>query len=174
MLEIYAFYIFDRRGTCMLYHEWAAAPGAERSATRPDPKLVFGLLFSLKQLAAKLSPQQAPSQGQGAAAQPAGPPAQASEALSELSPGNVNSFSTSNSALHQFETASGLRFVLVSGKCKEHLHKDVQAALRHVYAELFVNTLVKNPQYKPGELITNAAFTRQLDRYMIGVAKRFA
>jgi hypothetical protein len=172
MLEIYAFYVFDRRGTCMLYHEWAAAPGAERSATRPDPKLVFGLLFSLKQLAAKLSPQQAPPQG--AAPNPSGQSAQASEALSELSPGNVNSFSTSNFALHQFETASGLRFVLVSGKCKEHLHKDVQAALRHVYAELFVNTLVKNPQYKPGEVITNAAFIKLLDRYMIGVAKRFA
>mmetsp|Transcript_4037 Transcript_4037/g.11716 ORF Transcript_4037/g.11716 Transcript_4037/m.11716 type:complete len:160 (+) Transcript_4037:92-571(+) len=158
MLKMYNLYIFDRRGSCMYFHEWQHEAAGQAPREELDPKLVFGLLFSLKQLAIKLAPG-------SAGADPL--------ALARDGAGNVTSFSTSTYTLHQFETASGLRFVLNTARCKEQVLVDVQAALRYVYSDLFVKLMVKNPLYTPGSPISNPNFTKQLDKYLVGVANRF-
>lgn len=47
-------YIFNRNGVCLLYREWNR-PLRTLSAQQ-DHKLMFGLLFSLKSLTAKMDP----------------------------------------------------------------------------------------------------------------------
>ena len=69
--------------------------------------------------------------------------------------------STSAYKLHYFETASGLRFVLTTDLAAA----DMREALRHIYANIYVECLTKNPLYTPGEPITCSLFTTTLERY---------
>ncbi|MBA0851088.1 hypothetical protein Goshw_012989, partial [Gossypium schwendimanii] len=47
-------YIFNRNGVCLLYREWNRP--LHTLNPQQDHKLMFGLLFSLKSLAAKMDP----------------------------------------------------------------------------------------------------------------------
>ena len=49
-------YIFDRCGTCIFYSEWHRPVSTLRDLPDEDRKLMFGLLFSLKQLMNKANP----------------------------------------------------------------------------------------------------------------------
>lgn len=178
VVRMHNFYMFDRKGTSLLYHEWSREHNPLADNMEEDAMLVFGLLFSLKkELAQKLAPKppatatiaQAGASGVGAGA---ADPNAAALAMAKGTTGNLTSFSTNNFTLHQLETASGLRLVLNTSKCGDHLLRDVQNALRHVYAELFVNIVVKNPLYEPGARITNPVFIKQLDSYMLGMSSR--
>ena len=53
---IYCLYIFSRRGTCLYYREWHRPRSTLSDTPSEDRKLMFGLYFSLKQLAQKMSP----------------------------------------------------------------------------------------------------------------------
>lgn len=53
---IYNLYIFSRTGTCLFYTEWYRPFSSLRDLPDEDRKLMFGLLFSLKQLMNKASP----------------------------------------------------------------------------------------------------------------------
>ena len=53
---LYTFYIFTRRGTCLFYHEWNRPRNTLAGNPEEDRKLMYGLLFSLKQLVNNLSP----------------------------------------------------------------------------------------------------------------------
>ena len=53
---IYNLYIFSRTGTCIFYTEWYRPYSSLRDLPDEDRKLMFGLLFSLKQLMNKASP----------------------------------------------------------------------------------------------------------------------
>ena len=48
--------IFNRQGVPLFYHEWAR-PLAARDEMKEEHKLMFGFLFSLKQLVGKMSPK---------------------------------------------------------------------------------------------------------------------
>jgi len=43
---------------------------------------------------------------------------------------------------------------------------DMREPLRKIYADFFVESLVKNPLWKKDEEITCPEFTQQLDRYL--------
>lgn len=47
---------------------------------------------------------------------------------------------------------------------------DLRDTLRHIYSQIYVETLVKNPLYTPGEPITCPGFTQALDRYIGAMA----
>lgn len=53
---LYTFYIFTRRGACLYYHEWNRPRNTLAGNPEEDRKLMYGLLFSLKQLVNNLSP----------------------------------------------------------------------------------------------------------------------
>ena len=85
--------------------------------------------------------------------------------VSKISPtgrGGFYACNTSAYKLHYFETASGLRFVLTT----DLTAGDLRDTLRHIYSQIFVETLSKNPLYTPGEPITCAQFTQTLERYI--------
>ena len=66
-------------------------------------------------------------------------------------------------ALHSFETLSGYRFVLLT----DEKAGDPRQALFHVYAQLFVELVVKSPVQDPtnGERFACPLFEENLDKY---------
>lgn len=81
------FYIFNRKGKCLFYKEWDRPVNKMADDPEEEKKLVFGMLFSLKDLTSKLSPD-----GQG---------------LDHLHTVKTNAFT-----LHHYQSPSGLMFVL--------------------------------------------------------------
>lgn len=68
---------------------------------------------------------------------------------SQLGPpgGQFTAYTTPQYKLHAFSTATGYRLVLTTDPSV----RDLQDTLRHIYAELFVEHVVKNPLYRIGE-----------------------
>ena len=124
--------IYNRQGVPLFYREWNR-PAAVKDM-KEEHKLMFGFLFSLKQLVQKMSPKK----------------------------GGFYACSTSAYRLHYFESASGLRFVLTTDLAAT----DMREALRHIYSQIYVECLTKNPLYTPGEPITCSLFTQTLERYV--------
>ena len=80
--------------------------------------------------------------------------------------GGFYACSTSEYRLHYLETASGLRFVLTTDLAAT----DMREALRHIYAQIYVECLTKNPLYATNEPISCPLFTQTLDRFMSSLA----
>ena len=76
--------------------------------------------------------------------------------------GGFYACSTSAYKLHYLETASGFRFVLTTDLATS----DMREVLRHIYSQIFVECLTKNPLYHPGEPISCSLFTETLEKYM--------
>lgn len=73
---IHNLYIFDRNGRCLYYKEWNRDQYTLRESPDEDRKLVFGLIFSLKQFVTSLSPKPYPDSPQSLQlppSRPAGP-----------------------------------------------------------------------------------------------------
>ena len=159
-------YLFNRKGACLYYREWSRP--APPDDAREDQKLMFGFLFSLKQLVHKMTPKQCVAPCPPTASAPATRSANAHDAhpprLSRRSKG-MYSCSTSTYRLHYYETATGLRFVLLTDLAAG----DMRDVLRHIYAALYVEILVKNPLWKPDENITYPSCVSQLDEYIAGL-----
>jgi hypothetical protein len=135
---IYNLYIFNRDGVCLLYHEWNR-PIRTADSREADQKLMFGFLFSLKQVVSKLTPDHG-------------------------MPG-FHACATNKFKLNYFETASGLRIVLnTDPRCG-----DMREALRFIYSSIYVEYASKNPLYTPGEPLDSELFTATLDRYVRGL-----
>lgn len=166
MVELYNFYIFDKHGTCLLYREWKRDKDSKLGDTG-DPMLVFGLLFSLKQVTRKLAlNMNFQNQRSTADKEDDGPSSSTMQGF-----GTVYSLSCSSYTLHELDTISGLRFVLNSERCGDRVVSELRKGLRHIYSELYVNLIVHNPSYSPGKPISAPAFVSQLDEYIQGLAK---
>jgi|TARA_B100000524_G_C23635855_1_gene364916 hypothetical protein len=148
MTQLFSIHIFSRKGAC-LYYKQLSRPldsGSRSGEKTPNEleqehKLMFGFLFSLKQFVHKISPD-----GPG--------------------PSGFYACNTSTYKLHYHEVPSGMRLVL----CTEKNAPDLREALRHIYANIVVETLVKNPLWQPDTPIDAPAFVEQLDGYLKGLA----
>jgi len=130
---IYNFYIFNKSGTCIYYEEW----NRKRPTQNPqeEQKLMFGLLYSLKSFVSKISPKPCDT---------------------------FTYFKTNNYKLHFFETATNLKFLILTdiatGNLKEELVK--------IYKDIYVDYVVKNPAYKVGDSITCEGFITKLNEHI--------
>lgn len=106
-----------------------------------NAKLLFGALFSLRNIARKVGD-------------------------TEESENTLRSFATSKYRAHFYESPSGLRFCVLS----DVETQDMQQTLRDVYSSVYVEQIVKNPlspvDFKPGTKITNQRFIRLVDRFL--------
>lgn len=137
-MPVYCFYLFDRAGTCLCYHEWQRAVAVHDAGD--DQKNMFGMLFALRTFSIKLAPAGSPLSGV------------------------PKFFKTDVYALHYFETPTGLRFVLTTGS--DFGTVDVARHLREIYSEVYVEFVVKNPLYKKGTIIKSELFLSKLDAYV--------
>ena len=53
---LHSLYVFSKRGTCLFYVEWHRPRSMLAEMPDEDRKLMFGLVFSLKQLMNKMNP----------------------------------------------------------------------------------------------------------------------
>lgn len=136
----------------------------------------FGMLFSLKDLTSKLSPD--------------------NQGMDHLHTVKTNSFT-----LHHYQSPSGLMFVLnthadIQGNSiyfmdiafLPHLylfdvvtavifcsfHSDLHAHLQHVYAQIYVECIARNPLYrhKPDEPFKCPLFVSRLEEYLFSLIKQ--
>ncbi|CAN8178542.1 unnamed protein product [Coccothraustes coccothraustes] len=99
-------------------------------------KLMFGMLFSLRSFVAKMSP-------------------------TDMRDGFV-AFQTSRYRLHYLETPSGLRLALNTDLAVG----SARDALQHIYGNLFVELVVKNPLCPPRAPVQSLLFRQRLDAFV--------
>ncbi|KAL1290236.1 hypothetical protein AAHE18_20G114800 [Arachis hypogaea] len=133
-------YVFNRNGVCLLYREWNR-PLRTLNAQQ-DHKLMFGLLFSLKSLTAKMDPT-----------------------IAEKGNLGVPHFRTNTYKLSFMESPSGIKIILVT----HPRTGDLRDSLKYIY-NLYVEYVVKNPLYTPGSPIRCQLFNTTLDQYVRGIA----
>uniref|UniRef100_A0A7S0P187 Trafficking protein particle complex subunit n=1 Tax=Calcidiscus leptoporus TaxID=127549 RepID=A0A7S0P187_9EUKA len=134
MVRLYTLHIFNRQGVCLYYQDWQRPRPPAGGDLAQEHKLMFGFLFSLKQLVGKMSPRK----------------------------GGFYACSTAAYKLNYYETASGLRFVL----CSEVGAGDMREVLRHVYANIYVECVTKNPLWKVDEPVNCPMFVQTLGQYL--------
>ena len=80
------FYVFNRKGKCLFYKEWDRPVNKMADDPDEEKKLVYGMLFSLKDLAAKMSPT--------------------------IGTEGLHTVKTNTFTLHHFQSITGLSFIL--------------------------------------------------------------
>eukprot|EP00158_Paraphelidium_tribonemae_P006393 Partr_v1_DN27801_c0_g1_i1_m22659 putative trafficking protein particle complex len=149
-MKIYALYLFDRRCECIFHQQWntsssstttgLAAETTEGTKQQPweeDAKLVYGMLFSLNNLIAKLGTRPRDQ---------------------------LLSFKTSHYRLLYYATPSGLKFVLFTEPTAD---LSARSHLLHIYSQIYVEYAVKNPLYRQlTSLMDCEVFKAKLDEYI--------
>lgn len=147
-MTIFNFYVYDRQGKCLQYSEWHRKKAPPNLAE--EQKLMFGLVFMLKQFSQKLSPKQ-PYDG-----------ILSFRCFTRVRCDGFQSFSTSSYKLHHIETPSGYRFLITSDVSTG----DLREVLKKIYAELFVDLVLKNPGYSLGSDFKSDAFAAAVDKFI--------
>ena len=140
-MVLYSLHVFDRSGRCLFDREWNGPKRDDGSGEHP--RLVFGMLHSLGEVSNKLAPR-------------------------GRAPDGHITVRTDSYALHAFEALSGYRFVLLADA---EFRGDPRAVLFHVYAQLWVECVVKSPVQDPtaGGRVASPLFEQQLDKYVGGL-----
>jgi len=195
-MTIHCIHLFDRRGKTLFTKTYSSVAAQQQiqgglaantadygdsSPVEEQRKLVFGMLYSLGELIGKLSPEDENA--------------------------SLQSVETGAATVHNYETISGLRFALYtsinvpnsktsalspgnkhSSSAASDDSKYVHDALRHVYANIWVECVVRSPMYKPGLIlavgekqstkvggeekfdIATTNFEKQLDQYLTSLS----
>lgn len=78
---------------------------------------------------------------------------------------SFSSFCSDTYKLHFHETVSGMKFILMTAP---HVG-DLVDCMQHLYSGLFVEHVVKNPEYIPGKPFLFENFTLALNKYMMSL-----
>jgi hypothetical protein len=146
--RLHYFLLFDREGKCLFSKTWGGNHSTINNNnvsnnTVPDEraKLVYGCLFSLKQLVPSLTSPDVPIIEEG-----------------------IRSLSTRTFTLHSYETPTGLRLALCTDVANVKKQHEAQLLLQMIYSDLVVDLIVHDPSYIPGSIITSQLFAQVLDR----------
>uniref|UniRef100_A0A336KJX7 Trafficking protein particle complex subunit n=1 Tax=Culicoides sonorensis TaxID=179676 RepID=A0A336KJX7_CULSO len=134
-MTIYNIYIFDKFGTLLYYAEWNRIK--QSGITKEEEaKLMYGMLYSLKSFTAKMSPIDSKE--------------------------GFLQYRTNKYALHYFETATGLKFVLNT----DNASTGVRELLQQLYAKVWVEYVNRNPLWVIGTPVTSDLFKAKLDEFI--------
>ena len=182
-MAVLSFHIFDRKGKTLFTKRYMKSTGPEDEEQLSEQrKLIFGMLFSLRELSSSLSPVDGP--------------------------GDLQLVKTGASTLYNYETVSGLRFVLyttaetslmssaalnsppgittttppsapvaggVTGSTTSTMTntavtENIRGALKHVYEHIWVTFVVRSPMYQPNDPnIAATNFEASLDNFLKGM-----
>ncbi|KAL7452553.1 hypothetical protein ACHAWC_004292 [Mediolabrus comicus] len=138
-MTVHAIHIFDRKGKTLFTKRYTgkkqtAAQDAELLAEQR--KLIFGMLFSLRELVGSLTPEGDDS--------------------------SLHSVKTGAGTLHCYETISGIRIALytnnnpimntLGARNKGEQPTSFQTALKYIYSEIWVECVVRSPLYRPQDI----------------------
>ncbi|KAJ3320617.1 Trafficking protein particle complex subunit 1 [Boothiomyces sp. JEL0866] len=146
-MTIHSLHIFDRHCNIVFYCKWNAkdVPGGSLygdlndKQLQEDAKLVYGVVFSLRNIISKLSPDKR------------GEP--------------FLCFKTNQYKLHYMETANSLKFVLLTDPTNEN----GRAILSHIYASIYVEYVSKNAMIPFDTPFNNDLFRSNLQKYIRGL-----
>ena len=163
-MGVHSLHIFDRTGKTLFTKRYAKAdvanPTEEPEQLSEQRKLVFGMIFSLREITKLLAPS---------------PQAAAS---------GLHSVETGKCTLYQYETASGLRFALyctnsnssggpgdgantTTSTTSTNYNKAIRTALAHMYNELWIQCVTRSPLYRPTEPnVQDTNFEQSLDAFL--------
>ena len=133
-MTIYNFYIFDRRGSCLWYREWLRPFNSLSEGE--DGRLMFGMLFSLKEMIGKM--------GGGRE--------------------DLQTMRTPAYATHVFETVTGLRFVMNTDAQAQSCRPELEHIYSSIFVDKIVMDPLYDPAKGPPKI--TAAFERALEAYL--------
>lgn len=191
-MTVHSFHIFDRKGKTLFTKRYIKS-GKEKideESLSEQRKLVFGMLYSLRELSASLTPADGP--------------------------GELQLVKTGASTLYNYETVSGLRFALFTtpetsyastssnplnspqngnsappsagnmanahnqgGSSTQHgsggmtnpaVTDTIRAALQHIFEHIYVTFVIRSPMYRATDPnIASTNFEASLDNYLKGM-----
>uniref|UniRef100_A0A7S2KF60 Trafficking protein particle complex subunit n=1 Tax=Leptocylindrus danicus TaxID=163516 RepID=A0A7S2KF60_9STRA len=134
-MAVYSFHIFDRKGKTLFTKRYNTQNQIKQRPEEEEEqrKLIFGSLFSLREIVTTLSPM--------------------NDGFSE--PTVLQSIKTGACTLHVYETMSGMRLVMYTDNYVANSGGDspVREALKHIYSDIWVEYVVRSPLYRPGDLM---------------------
>lgn len=147
-MTVHSIHVFDRKGKTLYTKRYAASTAENEDPEQQSEqrKLVFGMIFSLREITKMLAP---PSSNDNS---------------------GLHSVKTGASVLHNYETASGLLFALYTtpgGANAGSNGKMERAALHHVYNDLWIQCVTRSPLYTPTTPnVSETNFEQKLDLFL--------
>ncbi|KAF2253919.1 putative TRAPP complex subunit [Trematosphaeria pertusa] len=162
-MVLYSFYIFDRHTECIYSRRWTPRPVSSSSKTaRPqsgssitsngdattvarkrtdDEKLIFGLVFSLRNMIQKLGGED----------------------------DTFLSYRTGEYKLHYYETPTRMKFVMLTDTKQNNLRPYLHQIWANLYVEFVVKNPLAPVEHPGGIGVANEMFERGLDAFITAV-----
>ncbi|GLI70912.1 hypothetical protein VaNZ11_015939 [Volvox africanus] len=155
-------YIFNRQGTCIYYHEWFRPKSVKQGAgtLQDDQKQMFGLFWTLSNFCATMDPKDQDKPQLGT-------PRKIGQGC------KFRSFTANNYKCNFLEVPSGIKVgcqkctwtcLLVLNTHREA--PDLTDVLQALYDDIFVEYVVKNPLYVPGQSFQSEQFVNALNAFL--------
>ncbi|KAL1995235.1 hypothetical protein VTN49DRAFT_1422 [Thermomyces lanuginosus] len=161
-MVVYAFYIFDRHAECIYKRRWlpraatiggkparptsdshGVAPGSEQSkrTAEDDAKLIFGTVFSLRNMVRKLGGED----------------------------DSFVSYRTSQYKLHYYETPTNIKFVMLTDTKSPSMRIALQQIYVNLYVEYVVKNPLSPIEHPGGVGVNNELFEESLEQFVTRV-----
>ncbi|CEJ89275.1 Putative Transport protein particle subunit bet5 [[Torrubiella] hemipterigena] len=150
-MTVYSFHIFDRHTECIYVKSWAPRPESSSgmpaampqpvSTTSDDAKLIFGTVFSLRNMVRKLG-------GDDDA---------------------FISYRTGQYKLHFYETPANLRFVLITDTASPSMRNVLHQIYINLWVEYVVKNPLAPVEHRGGDGVKNELFELGLDQFIRGL-----
>ncbi|ELQ41868.1 hypothetical protein MCOR27_001362 [Pyricularia oryzae] len=147
-MVVYSFYIFDRHTECIYTKQWLPPPPSApdtgkpgRDSRKDDAKLIFGTVFSLRNMVRKLG-------GDDDA---------------------FIAYRTAQYKLHFYETPTNLRFVLLTDTASMSMRNVLHQIYINLWVEYVVKNPLAPVEHKGGEGVKNELFELGLDQFIRGL-----
>ncbi|KAJ5216539.1 Sybindin-like protein [Penicillium cinerascens] len=158
-MTVYSFYIFDRHAECIYKRRWlprptsivgksnqvpGAAPaglGQTVKAGDDDAKLVFGTVFSLRNMVRKLGGEE----------------------------DNFVSYNTSQYKLHYYETPTNIKFVMLTDLKSPSMRIALQQIYINLFVEYVVKNPLSPVEHPGGIGVNNELFEESLEQFVTRV-----
>ncbi|KAJ5765612.1 Transport protein particle subunit bet5 [Penicillium odoratum] len=153
-MTVYSFYIFDRHAECIYKRRWLPRPtsvagksqtqggsvghGQTVRASDDDAKLVFGTVFSLRNMVRKLGGDE----------------------------DNFISYTTSQYKLHYYETPTNIKFVMVTDLKSPSMRIALQQIYINLFVEYVVKNPLSPVEHPGGVGVNNELFEESLEQFV--------
>ncbi|KAL4868516.1 hypothetical protein BDV12DRAFT_169592 [Aspergillus spectabilis] len=165
-MTVYSFYIFDRHADCIYKRRWLPRPtsvagkssrptsdtptvanglgpisGPSTRSTDDDAKLIFGTVFSLRNMVRKLGGEE----------------------------DNFVTYSTSQYKLHYYETPTNIKFVMLTDIKSPNMRVALQQIYINLYVEYVVKNPLSPVEHPGGVGVNNELFEQSLEQFVTRV-----